>query len=109
MREEEVVSLIERPSPTPQLIARLHDAEQIARDMGHEFVGVEHVLLATFRAARGVQIDVASQSLRGLLDPGDAVSAITAVMSAEPYASLASQPLDPDVGRRWGMLTEGDQ
>jgi ATP-dependent Clp protease ATP-binding subunit ClpA len=103
------MSLIERPSPTPQLIARLHDAEQIARDMGHEFVGVEHVLLAAFRAARGHQIDIATQALSDLLSPQDATSVITAVMSAEPYASLAGQPLDSDAGRQWRMLAEEDR
>lgn len=63
---------------SPRLQRVLHHATQIARQLGHPHVGVEHVVLVAVMESRGLQ--------RVGIDVGAVLQSITAAMAAGEYS-----------------------
>lgn len=80
------------PVPTPRFHRILGAAGEIARSMGHPYLGVEHLFLAILRDPDAVP----TQALAEVTDTGEAERHLLAIMSSAGYrASSAGAPRPP--------------
>jgi len=83
------------PVPTPRVHQILGAAGQIARSMGHSYLGVEHLFLAILRDPDAVP----TQALAEVADTGEAERHLLAIMSSAGYrTSSAGAPRPPGPG-----------
>ncbi|MEU1545852.1 Clp protease N-terminal domain-containing protein [Nocardia sp. NPDC005745] len=88
---EEVWRLIEQPigavfpddglTRTPRLHQVLLDSVDVAREFGHSYVGVEHLMLAILREGKSVPIHVLAQ----MMNPVDYIEALTTFLRSDGY------------------------
>jgi ATP-dependent Clp protease ATP-binding subunit ClpA len=108
----------DRPGPTPRYSRMLKNSVGLARDMGHSYVGVEHLFLAIIRDRDAVPTQALAQRIdldqveAGLLEamasPGYAGQAPASAVwfpRSELRERLAAVP--PDT--RYGWNVAGDQ
>jgi ATP-dependent Clp protease ATP-binding subunit ClpC len=69
------------PVPTPRFHQILGAAGEIARSMGHSYLGVEHLFLAILRDPDAVP----TQALAEVADTGEAERHLLAIMSSAGY------------------------
>jgi ATP-dependent Clp protease ATP-binding subunit ClpC len=69
------------PVPTPRFRRIVGSADEIARSMGHTYVGVEHLFLAILRDPDAVP----TQALAQVADTGEAERHLLAIMSSAEY------------------------
>ena len=62
--------------PTPRYDRVVEAAAEMARDLGHEYIGTEHLFLAILAAADAVP----TQIMAGLIDPAVVVARVRDVM-----------------------------
>jgi ATP-dependent Clp protease ATP-binding subunit ClpC len=67
--------------PSPRLHQILGAASEIARSMGHSYLGVEHLFLAVLRDPHAVP----TQALAEAADTGEAERHLLAIMSSAGY------------------------
>lgn len=85
------------PAPTPRFHQILGAAGEIARSMGHSYLGVEHLFLAILRDPDAVP----TQALAEVADPGEAERHLLAIMSSAGYRTPSAavyHPPGPDDG-----------
>ncbi|MEU2038019.1 Clp protease N-terminal domain-containing protein [Nocardia niwae] len=66
---------------TPRLHRILLDSADVAREIGHDFVGVEHLVLAILREGRSVPVHV----LARMMNPVDYAEALTDFLRSDGY------------------------
>jgi ATP-dependent Clp protease ATP-binding subunit ClpC len=86
----------ERPSPTPRYFKILDDSTELARRMGHSYVGVEHLFLAIIRDRAAVP----TQVLAGLIDVERVEASLREEMASYGYNG------EPPAGAVWLPLSE---
>lgn len=74
-----------RPDPTPRYQWVLENSAEVAREMGHSYVGVEHLFLAIIRDRAAVP----TQALARLVDLGRVEAGLRAEMASAGYAGQA--------------------
>ena len=72
----------DRPVPTPRYHKVLDGSAEVAREMGHSYVGVEHLFLAIIRDRAAVP----SQVLASLVDLDRVAASLLEVMASPGYA-----------------------
>jgi hypothetical protein len=93
---EESWRLIEQPigavfpddglTRTPRLHQILLDSVVVAREFGHSYVGVEHLVLAVLREGKSVPVHVLAQ----IMNPVDYIEALTTFMRSDGYTTPGS-------------------
>jgi ATP-dependent Clp protease ATP-binding subunit ClpA len=73
--------------PTPRFRQVLGSAGEIARSMGHAYVGVEHLFLAILRDPHAVP----TQALMAVADIGEAERRLLAIMSSASYRTPSTE------------------
>lgn len=76
------------PRPTPRYQATLAAASRRATDLGHDYVGTEHFLLALLDDTHAV----ATQVLERFAPATEITSALQRVMASESYNARGSHP-----------------
>lgn len=112
----------DQPTPTPRYCRVLEAAAELARDMGHSYVGVEHLFLTILRD----QMAVPTQALARLIDLDQVETGLREVMASPSYAgqppanavwlplsevheTLAALPGFVPPGTRYGFNVAGDR
>ena len=108
----------DRPAPTPRYNQVLMNSVGVAREMGHSYVGVEHLFLAIIRdraavptqaLAKLVDLDQVEAGLLEVMasygDAGQAPANAVWFPRSELPERLAALPPDP----RYGWNVAGDQ
>ena len=72
----------ERPVPTPRYRRVVENSPEVAREMGHSYVGVEHLFLAIIRDRAAVP----AQALARLIDLDQVEAGLLEVMASPSYA-----------------------
>lgn len=80
-----------RPSPTPRFNEVLETSTVLAREMGHSYVGSEHLFLAIIRDRAAVP----TQALASIIDLDQLEATLNEVMASPPYAG------EPPPGAVW--------
>jgi ATP-dependent Clp protease ATP-binding subunit ClpA len=75
----------DRPVPTPRYRRVLENSAEVAREMGHSYVGVEHLFLAIIRDRAAVP----TQALARLIDLDRVEAGLLEVMASAGYAGQA--------------------
>ena len=75
------------PVPTPRFRRILGAADEIARSMGHTYVGAEHLFLAILRDPDAVP----TQALAEVADTGEAKRHLLAIMSSAGYRAPTTE------------------
>lgn len=75
------------PVPTPRFHQILGNASEIARSMGHSYVGVEHLFLAILRDPAAVP----TQALAEVADIGEAEQHLLAIMNSASYRTPSTK------------------
>ncbi len=97
MREgDQAMSDDDRPAPTPRYFKILDASTELARRMGHSYVGVEHLFLAIIRDRAAVP----TQVLAGLIDLERVEASLRDEMASYAYNG------DPPAGAVWLPLSE---
>ncbi|MGH3205828.1 MAG: Clp protease N-terminal domain-containing protein [Streptosporangiaceae bacterium] len=108
----------DQPAPTPRYRKVVDGSAEVAREMGHAYVGVEHLFLAIIRDRAAVP----TQALARLIDLDRVEAGLLEVMASPGYAGqappnavwfprselnerLAALPPDP----RYGWNVAGDR
>ena len=84
------------PAPTPRYQRLLESAARLAREMGHAYVGAEHLLLAMVRDRRAVP----SQVLAGMTNLDQVEARLREVMASDSYAG------EPPARAEWLLACE---
>ena len=69
------------PVPTPRYLSIVGSSFDVARAMGHSYVGVEHLFLAMIRDRHAIP----TQVLAGMMDLNAVESALLGLMNSEGY------------------------
>jgi ATP-dependent Clp protease ATP-binding subunit ClpA len=77
--------------PTPRYAAVLSNAEQLARQLGHQHVGVEHLFLAIIQDPHAIPTQVLAQTA----DLPEIEERLRSIMSSAPYSAHSSEVLRP--------------
>jgi ATP-dependent Clp protease ATP-binding subunit ClpA len=72
----------DRPVPTPRYRRVVENSTEVAREMGHSYVGVEHLFLAIIRDRAAVP----AQALARLIDLDQVEAGLLEVMASPSYA-----------------------
>jgi hypothetical protein len=75
----------DRSVPTPRYGRVLENSAEVAREMGHSYVGVEHLFLAIIRDRAAVP----AQALARLIDLDQVQAGLLEVMASPGYAGQA--------------------
>jgi ATP-dependent Clp protease ATP-binding subunit ClpA len=75
----------DRPGPTPRYSRTLKNSVGLAREMGHSYVGVEHLFLAIIRDRAAVP----TQALGKLVDLDQVEAGLLEEMASSGYAGQA--------------------
>ncbi|AHH19632.1 Clp amino terminal domain-containing protein [Nocardia nova SH22a] len=88
-----MMAVMEKLTHTPRLVAAIADAEQIAREAGHNWIGAEHVFLAIVRDTDSVPAHV----LRRIgVDPAAISAALADTMNSTDYRTPTDDSRDPE-------------
>ena len=85
----------ERPDPTPRYRRVVDGSAELARAMGHSYVGVEHLFLAIIRDRRAVP----TQALAEVVDLDRVEAGLLEVMASPGYRGQAPPPAAELPGR----------
>jgi hypothetical protein len=80
----------EGPEPTPRYRKVVDGSAELAREMGHSYVGVEHLFLAIIRDRAAVP----TQTLAELVDLDRVEAGLLEVMASPAYRGQAPPPAD---------------
>lgn len=80
------------PTPTPRYWKITGAAAAIAREMGHEHIGVEHLFLAMLADPRAVPTQVLSQRV----DLNQVEAELRALMASEEYLTPSTRFIEPE-------------
>ncbi len=80
------------PVPTPRYLSVVGASFDVARAMGHSYVGVEHLFLAMIRDRAAVP----TQVLAGMINLDAAGSALLELMNSDGYKASAANVLRQD-------------
>jgi ATP-dependent Clp protease ATP-binding subunit ClpA len=84
-----VMSDLSGPVPTPRYLSIVGSSFDVARAMGHSYVGVEHLFLAMIRDRHAIP----TQVLAGMMDLNAVESALLDLMNSDGYRTST-----PNVG-----------
>ena len=87
------------PVPTPRFHQILGAASEIARSMGHSYLGVEHLFLAILRDPYAVP----TPALAEVTDTGEAERHLLAIMSSAGYRTTSASAARPPGPRDGGQ------
>jgi ATP-dependent Clp protease ATP-binding subunit ClpA len=80
----------EGPGPTPRYRKVVDGSAELAREMGHSYVGVEHLFLAIIRDRAAVP----TQALAELIDLDRVEAGLLELMASPSYRGQAPSPAD---------------
>ncbi|MGX2995344.1 Clp protease N-terminal domain-containing protein [Streptomyces sp. JNUCC 64] len=82
----------QEPAPTPRFLEIIEAAKRNATDLGHSYLGVEHLFLAIIR-----DIDsVPTQAISPLVDPGELEERVIEVLSSPGYNTPTRKVIPPE-------------